>query len=234
MIHYHGTPLTPRSELEKCAGHHFCVSFANPGDADWCLRYAQSVMWDSGAFTAHTKGREVDWNKYYSWLEKKLGGENWAVVPDVIGGDQSQQKKLVRTWPYPKSAGAPVWHMGLDISYLLQIAEKWPRICFGSSDQYWQVGSDAWRRRADEAFNALAIRGHLPWLKVHMLRGLSLCGDRWPFSSADSVNVARNFKDTNICPDRMMSRIDAVQSPISWIARENPEPEVDMFAQFLS
>ena len=49
-----------------------------------------------------------------------------------------------------------------------------------------------------------------------MLRGLSLCGDKWPFASADSVNVARNFSSQNMCPERMARRIDAVQGPITW------------------
>jgi hypothetical protein len=60
-----------------------------------------------------------------------------------------------------------------------------------------------------------------------MLRGLALCGDRWPFASADSVNVARNYKDTSTCPERMARRIDAVQNPIKWIA---PPEQKDMFA----
>lgn len=49
-----------------------------------------------------------------------------------------------------------------------------------------------------------------------MLRGLALSGDRWPFASADSVNVARNFKDGNVCPERMARRIDAIRCPIKW------------------
>jgi hypothetical protein len=115
--------------------------------------------------------------------------------------------------------------MGLPIDYLVELADEWPRVCFGSSQQYWQVGSDLWCRRADEAFNALAKRGPLPW--VHMLRGLNLCGDRWPFASADSVNVARNFKDTNTDPERMARRIDAVQNPIKWTLKAEQK---DMFA----
>lgn len=221
MLHYHGTPLTPRSELEKLAGKHFCVSFAAPQDADWCLRHGQSVMWDSGAFSAFTRGHEVRWTEYYHWLEARLGGENWAVIPDVIDGTMEDQRALVGEWPFPKVAGAPVWHMALPTDYLLEIADAWPRICFGSSGRYWQVGSDSWRRRADEAFNALSRYGHLPWLKVHMLRGLRLSGDRWPFASADSANVARNFKNIGspICPEQMARRIDAIQCPLTWTER---------------
>ena len=51
MIHYHGTPLTPREQLYKMAGKHFCVSFYNPQDAKVCMQIGQSIMWDNGAFS---------------------------------------------------------------------------------------------------------------------------------------------------------------------------------------
>jgi len=227
MIHYHGTPLTPRSELMKMAGKHFCVSFAAPGDADVCAQIGQSVMYDNGAFSAFTKGKEFDTFSYYEWVGPRIGHPHWAIIPDVIDGSVDDQRDRVGKWPFPASISAPVWHMGLPIDYLLELADEWPRICFGSTAQYWQVGSDDWARRADEAFNALAKRHtYLPW--IHMLRGLSLCGDQWPFASADSVNVARNFKDhPRICPERMARRIDAVQCPIKWTATHQQQ---EMFA----
>lgn len=217
MIHYHGTPLTPRSEMIKMAGKHFCVSFANPGDADWCLQHGQSVMWDNGAFSLHTRGRAVDWAAYYKWLEPRLGHPHWAVIPDVIDGGVEQNDDLIRQWPHPPALSAPVWHLDEPIDRLRRLADEWSRVCFGSSGAYWQVGSAAWERRADEAFNALAQNGPLPW--VHMLRGLSLCGDRWPFASADSTNVARNFKDGRQCPERMARVIDGRQCPIKWTVK---------------
>lgn len=218
VIHYHGTPLSPRDDLWTMAGKHFCVSFAEPRDADVCLRIGQSVMWDSGAFTAFTQAREVDWTAYYRWLESRLGHPHWAVVPDVIDGTVEQQRELVATWPFPRSLGAPVWHLALPVEYLLELCEDWPRVCFGSSGAYWQVGSKAWERRCDEAFDALARRHkHLP--HIHMLRGLALSGKRWPFASADSVNVARNFKDGDTPPEYMARIIDSVQCPIRWRVR---------------
>jgi hypothetical protein len=217
-IHYHGTPLTPRSELLKMAGKHFCVSFANPEDADWCLSSGQSVMWDNGAFTLHTKGKAVDWHKFYTWVEPRLGHPHWAVVPDVIDGDINDNLALIAQWPHDRAMSAVVWHMGEPIEHLLSLVNLgFSKLCFGSSGAYWQVGSEAWERRCDEAFNALEARGLRPW--VHMLRGLAMCGDRWPFGSADSVNVARNYKDTSTCPERMARRIDSIQCPPKWKMR---------------
>jgi hypothetical protein len=225
-IHYHGTPLTPRSEMLKMAGKHFCVSYANPADADFCMTHGQSVMWDNGAFTLHTKGTAVDWAKFYSWVEPRLGNPHWAVVPDVIDGEVEDNLTLISQWPHPKNLSAIVWHMGESIEHLLRLIDLgfW-KICFGSSGAYWQVGSDAWDRRCDEAFNAMEHHGQRPW--IHMLRGLAMCGDKWPFASADSVNVARNFKDSLSCPERMARRIDAVQCPVKWTVRAK---QMEMFA----
>jgi hypothetical protein len=213
MIHYHGTPLTPRSELLKLAGKNFCCSFANPQDTDWCLGHGQSVMLDSGAFTAHKQAKPVAWVDYFRWLEPRLGHPHWAVIPDRIDGTVEEQRALVASWPFGH-LGAPVWHMALPVSYLLDLVNHWPRVCFGSSGQYWQVGSEAWTRRCDHAFNELERRGLRPW--VHMMRGMMLAGDHWPFASTDSANVARNFKDYATCPERMARRLDAIQSPARW------------------
>ena len=219
MIHYHGTPLSPVGELMKLAGKHFCVPFSDGRDADRCQSIGQSVMFDNGAFSAHTRGAPLDVPAFYAWIDPRLGHPHWAVVPDAIDGSVEQQREMTATWPFPRHLGAPVWHLGLSVDYLLELADGWPRICFGSTSQYWQVGSEVWARRCDEAFNELAKRHrYLPW--VHMLRGLALCGDRWPFASADSVNVARNFKDGTTCPERMARRIDAVQCPTHW----TPQP----------
>ena len=216
-IHYHGTPLTPRDQLWLMAGKNFCVSYANPTDADICLRIGQSVMWDNGAFSLYTRGKPVDWTAYYKWLEPRLGHPHWAVIPDVIDGDVESNAKLVDQWPFDKKMAAPVWHMAEPISILLNFTQRFDRVCFGSSGVYWQVGSESWCRRADEAFNALFVRGLTPW--VHMLRGMAVAGKRWPFASVDSVNVARNYKDTNSCPEAMARAIDAVQCPVKWTIR---------------
>lgn len=213
-IHYHGTPLTPRDQLWLMAGKNFCVSFANPNDAEICQRIGQSVMWDNGAFSLYTRGTAVNWAAYYKWLEPRLGHPHWAVIPDVIDGDLNANKALIAEWPFPADLGAPVWHMGEPIDALIEYADDFGRVCFGSSGAYWQVGSDIWSRRCDEAFNELTRRGLRPW--VHMLRGMAVAGKRWPFASVDSVNVARNFKDTNSCPEAMARVIDAVQCPVKW------------------
>lgn len=216
MLHYHGTPITPRQELEKLSGKNFCVSFAHPWDAEWCIKNAQSIMWDNGAFSAYTKGKSFDVCAYKVWLDDKLYGSNWAVVPDVIGGDVEQQKELHSQWDYPDHLSCYVWHMHLPLSWLKELVQTYPRVAFGSSGQFWKVGNSDWSRRADEAWEEIDKTGARPW--VHMMRGLKLSKERWPFASADSTNVARNFKNKGRekCPRGMCDRIDSIQTPLKF------------------
>lgn len=215
MIHYHGTPLTPREMLLRMAGKHFCVSFANPSDAQVCLDIGQSVMWDNGAFTTYTQGKEFKIDKFYEWLEPKLGHPHWGVIPDVIGGSEEDNRTRLKTWPFSKELGAPVWHMHMHTDYLLYLCDNYPKVCFGSSGEFWKIGTVRWQQRIDEAFTELDKKHrHIPW--IHMLRGLAQAGKRWPFASADSVNVARNFKDKPQCPEHMARKIDSVQCPVEW------------------
>jgi hypothetical protein len=214
VIHYHGTPLTPRAKLMTMAGEHFCVSYWTPTDIDVCMTIGQSVMLDNGAFSAFTNGATFDPVGFAAWAEKYLGHPHWAVIPDLIDGSVEQQRSMRKAWPHPKELSAPVWHLGLPIDYLRELADEYPKICFGSTAQFWQIGSPAWCARMDEAFNALAKRRFLPW--IHGLRMLDLGGSEYPLASADSVNVARNFKCQGLEPKFMAKRIDARNTPIVW------------------
>lgn len=215
-IHYHGLPLTPEVMLLDLAGRHVCISYATKRDAqvEYCLRAMQSIMFDNGAFTIHQQGGELDINAYYSWLRPMLLPPHWAVVPDVIDGTVEQQRAMVATWPFSTIRGAPVWHLGLPICYLIELARKWPRICFGSSRQYWKVGSPIWKARMHEAFAALADAGLEP--EIHGLRMMNEAG-KWPLASVDSVNVSRNYKDREDMPGRMADRLDRVNAPLNFV-----------------
>lgn len=211
-IHYHGLPLTPEVMLLDLAGKHVCISYATKRDSqvEFCLRAMQSIMFDNGRFTAHQQGIEINDDAFYAWVGSKLRHPHWAVVPDVIDGPVEQQRDMVATWPFHKSLGAPVWHLGLSLEYLEELASQWPRICLGSSQQYWKVGSPIWKARMLEAGEVLA---RYPGCHVHGLRMMHEAG-KWHFlASVDSVNVARNYKDREDMPGRMADRIDRVNAP---------------------
>jgi len=216
MIHYHGTPITPKSALESMAGKHFCVSYFRPDSLKTCLRIGQSLMLDNGAFSCFTRGVEFDLLGFYKWVDPILANPHWAVVPDAIGGDVDTQRQLIKTWPFPKQFGIPVWHINLPISYLLELCDDWGRVCFGSTGEYWQIGSAKWCNRMDEAFNALrsTFGARLPW--VHGLRMLGQGTGRWPLASADSTNVALNHAEQIVCAGCMAKRIDSQNPPSRW------------------
>jgi hypothetical protein len=175
-------------------------------------------MLDNGAFSAWTRGRPMDVEAFAEWVRPRLAPPHWCVVPDVIGGDVAQQRDLISAWGLPRNLSAPVWHMGLPIEWLLELADGWPKLCFGSTAAVSIPGSDAWERVCDGAWNALERRGLRPW--VHMLRAMSVVsGGRWPFASADSTNVARNHGTERVCPEAMARRIDSAQTPVSWHMR---------------
>jgi len=219
-IHYHGTPLSPVAKLYELAGRHFCVPFPRPDDVHRCHQIGQSVMLDNGAFSAWKRGIVVDWRDYYRWCEEWLQcPTSWAVIPDVIGGGHKENDALLTQWPLALR-GAPVWHMEHDIKRLLMLADTFDKVCIGSSAIYSVVMSETWKRRMDEAWNALIkLFGATPWL--HMLRGMQVAGERWPFASLDSTDIARNHNRPHNSPRAMADRWDAVQCPIKW----EPQPE---------
>lgn len=219
MIHYHGTPISPREKCLQMKGRHFCLSWAYVqrcvSETEFVLEIAQSVMFDNGAFTAFTQGKPLDDVGFSTWVEEYVQHPHWCVIPDVIGGSVDEQRKRVKAWKFPQELSAPVWHLGLPIDWLLELCDSFPKVCLGSSAEYWQVGSQSWRKRMDEAFEAITkSRRHLPW--IHGMRMLGMCGDKWPMASADSSNIARHHSELNISPESMADRIDAVQPQRKW------------------
>lgn len=180
MIHYHGTPITPRAALAPMIGRHFCVSHAAPNDLMWCMKHGASVMLDNGAFSAWTRGATPDWPAFYAWAEPHAVHPHWAVIPDVIDGDEEANDALLAACTLPREIAAPVWHLHESLDRLARLSDGYPRICFGSSGAYASPGTAAWRGRIDAAWDALAKTGRRPW--VHMLRAMSEAGaGPWPF-----------------------------------------------------
>lgn len=206
------------------AGRHFCVSFARHDNLKTCLQIGQSVMFDNGAFSAHTRGKPLDVAGYYAWIDKHLAHPHWAVVPDSIDGDLSEQHRLRSTWPrhtLPMEMAAAVWHLHEPLNELYALTIGWPRVCLGSSGEYWNVGSPKWSARMDQVFNFLSKRSpRMPYL--HGLRMLGQTEGGWPLASADSTNVAQNFK-RNGCAECLASGIDSRQPEAHWTLR--PEQE---------
>ncbi len=216
-IHYHGTPITPNHVLATLAGKHFCVSHANPQNVARCHKIGQSVMLDNGAFSKWRSGKQTDWSAYYTWCDVWLAHKtSWAIPPDVIDGSIEEQDHLLAQWPHGKKQASPVWHINEPIGRLCDLIEQgWNRVCVGSTAQYSSVMSRKWAARMDEIWDCLLLYFGAP-PDLHMLRGMRCSGQRWPFISVDSTDVARNHHLPGKTARAMADRWDAVQCAHTW------------------
>lgn len=198
MIHYHGLPITPMTAAEVAvrAGHAF-VSFAHPQQMGLAVVVCQSFAIDNGAFSAWRSGEPItDWSGYYRFAEaaKAQPGCDFAVIPDVIDGTEAANDALVAAWPLPVWFGAPVWHLHESFGRLEKLVSTWPRVCLGSSGEYAQVGTARWWRRMGQAMRVVCDDAGRPACRLHGLRMLDpAIFSRFPFASADSVNIGRNI-----------------------------------------
>lgn len=233
MIHYHGLPITPATAAAAAidAGHAF-VSFHHSDQLTVAIECCQSFAIDNGAFSAWKSGNPVsDWSAFYAWAEEcfYIPSCDFAVIPDVIDGDEDANDALLEEWPLPLWFGAPVWHMHESTDRLLRLAMKYPRVCVGSSGDYATVGNAAWWGRISQAMRKICDDRGRPLCKLHGLRMLNpKVFTRLPFASADSTNIGRNigidsaWKGTYTPPTKemraqvMRSRIEAHNAPARW------------------
>jgi len=201
MIHYHGLPITPNTAALAAVGcGHAFVSFARPDQLGMAIDVCQSFAVDNGAFSAWKSGEPVtDWRRYYAWVAElqRYPSFDFAVIPDVIDGDEDQNDRLVAEWPWRGKSigiGAPVWHLHESTDRLRRLAMEWPRVCIGSSGEYATIGGDRWWGRMAEAMSAVCDKQGSPLAKLHGLRMLNPdVFTRLPFASADSTNIAQNI-----------------------------------------
>ena len=196
MIHYHGLPITPgTAALAAISGGHAFVSFRYPDQLAIAVETAQSFAVDNGAFSAWKSGHPVtDWRPYYDWVYSiyRTPSFDWAVIPDVIDGDEKANDALLAEWPW-HGLGVPVWHMHESVDRLVRLAYEYSRIAIGSSGTFSVVGSPDWWRKMSQAMDAICSDGQ-PVTKLHGLRMLNpKIFSKLPLSSADSTNIARNI-----------------------------------------
>lgn len=205
----YGLPLRPNSALEQLAGASFCVSFAARNDLgrqlDDAIRLVGEdgiLLVDNGAFTLHKQGisamDESYLEAYEAWAGEILERcpQAVAVIPDVIGGTTEQNVELLQTTGLDRDRSMPVWHLHESIQYLLDLCEGYNYVGFGSSGDYWQVGTPKWHARIAEAFAAIdkwiaESEGAYVRPRIHMMRAQSMA-HLYEFDSSDSTNVAMN------------------------------------------
>jgi hypothetical protein len=233
MIHYHGLPITPATVAHRAidAGHAF-VSYAHPDQLTVAMEVCQSFAIDNGAFSAWKSGKSVNnWQNYYDWALniKKVPSCDFAVIPDVIDGIEADNDALLKDCPLPNWFGAPVWHLHESLERLEQLANRYVRVCLGSSGDYSVVGTAQWWSRMGQAMRLICDDMGRPICKLHGLRMLDpAIFTKFPLSSADSTNIGRNvgidqnWKGNYTPPTKemraqvMRSRIEAHNAPATW------------------
>lgn len=198
MIHYHGLPITPETAAAKIiAGRHAMVNFGNPQQVELAFECCSSVVFDCGAYGAWVKGEPIlDWKPYYTFAEEWMDhpGFDWALIPDVIDGTEEENDALISEWHLGEFSGTPIWHIHESLDRLKRLTDHWPRVALGSSGEFRTIGTKKWWHRMSEAMDVLCPSGR-PLVKIHGLRMLDpFIFTKFPFSSADSTNVARNSK----------------------------------------
>lgn len=201
MIHYHGTPCGgPRQDVARfLAGRHALIPWPRQEDLGVSAGVCQSFCLDNGAYSAWVSGHPItEWGAYYEFCVhwSRHPAFDFAIIPDIIDGIESDNDKLVSQWNATVSRwqiGAPVWHMHESLDRLDRLVSHWPRVCLGSSGQWASVGTDSWWRRMSEAMDVACDSAGRPRCKLHGLRMLDPeVFSRLPLSSADSTNAVRN------------------------------------------
>jgi hypothetical protein len=232
MIHYHGLPITPTTVATVAiGGGHAFVSFSHTRQLGLAAEYCQSFALDNGAYSAWTAGNPITrWDPYYRWAEecRALPNCDFAVIPDVIGGSEDENDRLVAEWPLPSWFGAPVWHMIESLERLDRLVASWPRVCISPSN-FDRVGSPWWWARMNEAMQVACDSSGRPRTKLHGLKLLDpRIFSRIPLASADSTNIGRNvgidshWHGRYTPPNKearasvMRHRIEAYNAPSTW------------------
>ena len=241
MIHYHGMPINPATAaLAAVGGRHAFLSFIQANQIGICIEACQSFAIDNGAFSAWKSGEPTqDWSAFYEWATfcQGIPSCDFAVIPDVIDGNEADNDALIADCPLPRWFAAPVWHMHESLDRLVRLAHEFPRICLGSSGDYAVVGNAAWWARMGAAMAAVCDPVGRPSCRLHGLRMLNPeVFTRLPLASADSTNVARNigidsaWKGTYNPPTKearatlLRQRIESQNAPHVWVPLPQQQP----------
>lgn len=161
--------------------------------ADVC----QGFVFDNGAFSVWKRGEELDVKGYTAWVREwcKHPGFQWALIPDVIEGDEADNDAHINDWADAGLAlyGVPVWHLHESLDRLARLATEWPTVALGSSGQWPTPGAGGWWHRMAEAMSAICDDQGRPMCRLHGLRMMNpAIFQHLPLASADSTNAGMN------------------------------------------
>jgi hypothetical protein len=181
---------------------HALVPFPRSEDLPIVADVCQSFVFDNGAFTIWKQGGKLDVDGYIKWVEEwcRHPGFDWALIPDVIDGDEAQNDALLDQWVASPVAsyGVPVWHLHESIDRLIRLCANWPTVAMGSSGQWATPGTDGWWDRMGAAMDSICDEQGRPPARLHGLRMMSPdIFTKLPLASVDSTNAAVNAGSLN-------------------------------------
>lgn len=158
---------------------------------------------DSGAFTAHTRGVEIDIDEYIKWLNERDEYIDYFIVLDKIPGkwgqpkthadvEEGAQKSWENYWYMRERVKSPhkllpVFHQGENPLWLkkyLDIEPKLDYICFGGNKELDRENRQHWY---SQCFQIIRQSSN-PDVKVHCLgSGTFSDVELFPFYSMDST-----------------------------------------------
>lgn len=196
MIHYHGTPGGgSRQDVARfLQGRHGLVPFPRQDDLGIVAEVCQSFVFDNGAFSVWKKGGKLDVRGYYKWVEEwhRHPGFDWALIPDVIGGEAAENDALLNEWP-EHLPGVPVYHMHEPLERAEKLANEYLVVALGSSGEWPTPGTGPWWERMAKVMAVMCDPLGRPLCRLHGLRMLNpQVFTRLPLSSADSTNASVN------------------------------------------
>ncbi len=215
-IHYHGGPIWGKEFIAKnkpvtckevlyknsCA----LISYARQDQAKYIIKNARSVILDNGAFKTYNdlkKGKIVNldwhrhWEGFYYWVFNNCHFIDNFIIPDVIGGTEKENDRLLQQLPSIIShKGIPVWHSVESLERLVMLCKNFDKVAIGLCGVHEKTTSNIAIARLHEAFTRIYWEERLT-TKIHGLRMLDgrILGS-FPFHSADSSFVAINVPKT--------------------------------------
>ena len=138
--------------LEECGCRNILISYAFADrvmankSLSWVRNKFDTIFVDSGAHTAFTQGREVDFDKYNTFLKKEKPNIDVAAQLDIIGNRERTRDNYIRhtkegtDWVIPILSGH--WKMALAMMEKHLVTDY---LGLGGS-QYWKTRYDQWNQ----------------------------------------------------------------------------------------
>lgn len=218
------------------------IPFLRPDNLAIAAEVCSGMIFDNSAWSAFTKGLTIDFAEYTRWVDEwhRHPRFDWALIPDVIDGDEAANDALLRDWP-AHLPGVPVWHLHESLGRLERLCREWPTVALGSSGQWATLKTRSWWRRMDEAMKVCCDGEGRPLAKLHGLRMLDpAIFAHLPLASGDSTNAAVNGgarKRFGMYPapttgsrcQTIAERIEAFNSPAVYTSYDYDGPTQDDF-----